>query len=112
MLHRPLPQCPPTLRPLRQVYERTVFTSINRWLTNQLRFMPGGDGSSCASSSYDGSIKVRRALRGASAAGHACRDGIAKIMVGRTDGCACGAGHARRGQPRTTCALCLPAADI
>lgn len=41
-----------------KVYERTVFTSINRWLTNQLRFMPGGDGSSCASSSYDGSIKI------------------------------------------------------
>lgn len=27
-------------------------------LTNQLRFMPGGDGSSCASSSYDGTVKV------------------------------------------------------
>ena len=42
-----------------KVYERTVYPRINRWLTNQLRFMPGGDGSSCASSSYDGTVKVR-----------------------------------------------------
>ncbi|EFN53251.1 hypothetical protein CHLNCDRAFT_26064, partial [Chlorella variabilis] len=39
-----------------KVYERTLYSSINRWLTNQLRFMPGGD--ACASSSYDGTVKV------------------------------------------------------
>lgn len=33
-------------------------------LTNQLRFMPGGDGSSCASSSYDGTVKVGSGQQG------------------------------------------------
>jgi hypothetical protein len=42
------------------VCERTVYGSINRWLTHALRFMPGGD--SCASSSLDGTIKVGRGL--------------------------------------------------
>ena len=41
-----------------KVYERTVYSSINRWLTNALRFMPGGDGMRCATSSYDGTVKV------------------------------------------------------
>ena len=47
----PLPACP-------QVFERTVYDRINRWLTSALRFLPGGDGSSCASASYDGTVKV------------------------------------------------------
>ena len=52
------PTPPPPLCRAAQVYERTVYTTINRWLTNQLRFMPGGDGTTCASSSYDGTVKV------------------------------------------------------
>lgn len=51
----PLPRAP--LLSLCQVYERTVYSSINHWLTNQLRFMPGG-GDACATSSYDGTVKV------------------------------------------------------
>jgi hypothetical protein len=34
-----------------------VYPNINRWLTNVLRFMPGSS-DACASSSYDGTVKV------------------------------------------------------
>lgn len=41
-------------------FERTVFGDINRWLTNSLKFLPGGgsNGATCASASYDGTVKL------------------------------------------------------
>ena len=52
-----LPPLPTTGRWV-QVVERTVYRqgSINRWLTNALRFMPGGE--RCATASYDGTVKA------------------------------------------------------
>jgi hypothetical protein len=52
-----LPPLPTTGRWV-QVFERTVYRqgSINRWLTNSLRFMPGGE--RCATASYDGTVKA------------------------------------------------------
>ncbi|GAB4821800.1 hypothetical protein N2152v2_008846 [Parachlorella kessleri] len=41
-----------------KVYERTVYPGINRWQTMGLRFLPGGDGCSCATTSADGTVKV------------------------------------------------------
>lgn len=42
-----------------KVFERTVYRqgSINRWLTNALRFMPGSS-DEVASASYDGTVKI------------------------------------------------------
>jgi len=47
-----------------KVFERTVYTNMNRWLTNALKFMPstaGGGGNTdahVATASYDGTVKV------------------------------------------------------
>jgi DNA damage-binding protein 2 len=40
-----------------RVFDRTVWTGINRWLTNALRFLPGSN-DACVSASYDGTVKV------------------------------------------------------
>lgn len=43
-----------------KVFERTVYTDLNRWMTNALRFMPEGgtSGSHVATASYDGTVKI------------------------------------------------------
>ncbi len=51
-----------------KVFERTVYTNLNKWLTNALKFMPstsGGGGSGgaysdshVATASYDGTVKI------------------------------------------------------
>lgn len=41
-----------------KVQERTVWR-LNHVMTNNLAFLPGGDGMSCCSSSSDGTLKVR-----------------------------------------------------
>lgn len=53
-----------------QVYERTVYRSINFWLTSALKFAPGSDGLACATCSYDSTVKV-----------HACMDGTGGIIL-------------------------------
>ena len=40
-----------------KVQERTVWR-LNKAITNNLAFLPGGDGMSCCSSAADGTIKV------------------------------------------------------
>jgi DNA damage-binding protein 2 len=44
-----------------KVFERTVHR-INRALTNNLAFFPGGDGSQCCSTSSDGTVKASRLI--------------------------------------------------
>jgi DNA damage-binding protein 2 len=41
-------------------FERTVYGDINQWLTNSLKFLPGGwsNGATCVSASYDGTVKL------------------------------------------------------
>jgi len=47
-----------------KVFERTVYTNLNHWLTNALKFMPsaasggGNTDAQCAVASYDGTVKV------------------------------------------------------
>lgn len=40
-----------------KVFERTIYSSINRYMTNALRSMPGND-SLCSTASYDGTVKI------------------------------------------------------
>jgi DNA damage-binding protein 2 len=43
-----------------KVFERTVYTDINRWLTNAIRFLSTSslNDATCATSSYDGTVKL------------------------------------------------------
>ena len=43
-----------------KVFERTVYTDLNRWMTNGIKFMPEGgtSGSHVATASYDGTVKI------------------------------------------------------
>lgn len=47
-----------------KVFERTVYTNMNRWLTNALKFMPstasggGNTDAHVATASYDGTVKI------------------------------------------------------
>uniref|UniRef100_A0A1D1ZRQ0 CCHC-type domain-containing protein n=1 Tax=Auxenochlorella protothecoides TaxID=3075 RepID=A0A1D1ZRQ0_AUXPR len=43
---------------MEKVYERTVYRSINFWLTSALKFAPGSDGLACATCSYDSTVKI------------------------------------------------------
>lgn len=50
-----------------KVFERAVYSEINRWQTTVLRFLPGSSqGLCCASSSHDGTIKLFDPENGAS----------------------------------------------
>lgn len=57
-----------------KVFERTVFPDINRWLTNNIKFLPqdAQNGNIAATSSYDGTIKVRM---------HACLDSFLNLCT-------------------------------
>ena len=45
---------------IKKVFERTVFSDINKWLTNSIKFLPSQayGPCHCATSSYDGTVKV------------------------------------------------------
>lgn len=46
---------------LDKVFERTVYTDINRWLTNSIRFLSDSsttNDATCATSSYEGTVKL------------------------------------------------------